>query len=172
MGLWELGSESGLPGFRMGITFADFRAEGKYPNLRLWLKSWVMWMRAVWEKFLSIVVEIPSVPGADLVLRERIRCWSSYRFVSWASVRCGGDEKSCWWCNLPYMNDWMCWHLSWDDGSFQSVVLGVWLYQQKWRPAQCGQIGRHRLCRHHEVPGDLPKFILLGGVVCPEKRPI
>ena len=28
MGLWEPGSENGLPGFRMG-------AEGKYPNLRI-----------------------------------------------------------------------------------------------------------------------------------------
>ena len=51
MGLWEPGSESGLPGFRMWITSADFQAEGKYPNLRIQLKSWVRWMRAVWEKF-------------------------------------------------------------------------------------------------------------------------
>jgi hypothetical protein len=35
MGLWALGSESGLPGFRMGITLADFQAKGKYPNLRI-----------------------------------------------------------------------------------------------------------------------------------------
>jgi hypothetical protein len=26
MGLWEPGSESGLPGFRMGKTLADFQA--------------------------------------------------------------------------------------------------------------------------------------------------
>ena len=63
MGLWEPGSESGLPGFRMG-------AEGNYPNLRIRLKSRVRWMRALGERFRSIVAEIPHVPGADLILRD------------------------------------------------------------------------------------------------------
>jgi hypothetical protein len=45
-------------------------------------------MRALWERFRSIVAEILSVPGADLVLRDWIRCQSSYGFVSWASVMC------------------------------------------------------------------------------------
>jgi hypothetical protein len=35
MDLWELGSESSLPGFRMGITLADFQPQGKYQNLRI-----------------------------------------------------------------------------------------------------------------------------------------
>jgi len=44
--LWEPGSESGLPGFRMG-------AEGKYPNIRIRLKSWVSLIRGLWERFRS-----------------------------------------------------------------------------------------------------------------------
>jgi hypothetical protein len=51
MGLFELGSESGWPGFRMRIILGDFQAEGKYPNLRICLKIWVMWMRVWWEGF-------------------------------------------------------------------------------------------------------------------------
>jgi hypothetical protein len=70
MALWELGSESGLPGFRMGITLADILLEGKYPNLRIWLKGWVRWMRALREWFRNTVAEILSVPGTDLVLRD------------------------------------------------------------------------------------------------------
>jgi len=86
MGLWAPGSESGLPGFKMGITLVDFQAKGKYPK-----RSWV---RAMWERFRSMVAERPSVPGADLVLRDWIRCWSSNGFVSWASVTCGwGRQK-------------------------------------------------------------------------------
>jgi hypothetical protein len=67
MGLWEPGSESGWPGFRMGKMLVDFQAEGKYPNLRICLKSWVRWMRVLWEGFLSIVAVISSVPRANLV---------------------------------------------------------------------------------------------------------
>ena len=51
-------------------------------------------MRALRERFRSIVAEIPSVPGADLVLRDLIRRWSSNGFVSSASVTCGwGRQK-------------------------------------------------------------------------------
>jgi len=70
MGLWLPVSESGLPGFRKGITLADFQAQGKYPNLRICLKSWGRWMRVLRERFRSIVTEIPSIPGADSVLRD------------------------------------------------------------------------------------------------------
>jgi hypothetical protein len=41
----------------------------------------VRWMRALREVFLSIVTEIPSVPGADLILRDVIRHRSSYGFI-------------------------------------------------------------------------------------------
>jgi len=51
MGLWEPGSESGWPCFRMEIILVDFQAEGKYPNLSICLKSWVRWMRVLREGF-------------------------------------------------------------------------------------------------------------------------
>ena len=63
MGLWEPGSESGLAGFRMG-------AEGKYPNVRIRLKSWVSLIRGLRERFRTVVAEIPPVPVADLILRD------------------------------------------------------------------------------------------------------
>ena len=132
MGLWEPGSESGLPCFRMG-------AEGKYPNLRIWLKSWVSLMRGLRERFRIIVAEVPSVPVADLILRDWIRRRISYGFVSWASGTCGwGDENICWRCDLPCVHGWLYRRVSWDDGSVRSVVLGVRLYQQNCRPALCG----------------------------------
>ena len=48
-------SDGGFPGFGIGLTTADFQAVGKYPNIRIWLKSWMRWMRALWEIFRSIV---------------------------------------------------------------------------------------------------------------------
>ena len=71
-GLWEQGSDDGLPGYRMGIMLADSQEEEKYPNPRIWLKTWVMWMRALRKRFRSKVAEMPSVPGADLVLGDWI----------------------------------------------------------------------------------------------------
>jgi hypothetical protein len=54
----------------MGITLADFQAVGKYPNIRIWLKSSAKWIRALRERFPIMVAEILSVPGAGLVLRN------------------------------------------------------------------------------------------------------
>jgi hypothetical protein len=93
MGLWKSGSESGLSGFRMGINLEDFQAQEKYQNLRIWLKSLVRWMRVLRETFRSTVAETPSVPGADVILRDWIRRRSSYGFVSWAWVTYGWGRR-------------------------------------------------------------------------------
>jgi hypothetical protein len=59
-----------LSEFGMGINLADFHTAGKYPNIRIWLKSSARWIRALRERFLIIVTEILSVPGEGLFLRN------------------------------------------------------------------------------------------------------
>jgi len=52
-------------------------------------------MRALRERFRSIVAEILCVPGTDLILRDWIKRRSSLGFVSWASVTCRWGRWKC-----------------------------------------------------------------------------
>jgi hypothetical protein len=54
----------------MGMTFADFQAVGKYPNVGTWLKRRVRWVRDLRERCNNIMAKIQSFPRADLVLRD------------------------------------------------------------------------------------------------------
>ena len=104
-------------------------------------------MRAWRERFRSIVADIPSASGADLVWRDWIRRRSSYGFVSWASATCGkGRRKYLLTVRFTFLHGWLYQHLSWDDGFVRSVVLGVRLYRHNWIPVHRNQIGKVQIC--------------------------
>jgi hypothetical protein len=85
IGLWS-GVRKWFARFYNGHYLGGFPGTGEISKPQNMIKILVRWMGALREILRSTVAEIPSVPGADLILRDWIRRHSSYGFVSWASV--------------------------------------------------------------------------------------
>jgi hypothetical protein len=74
----------------MEMNLADFQAVGTYPNIRIWLKRSVRWVRTLRDRCRNIMAEWQSFPGEDLVLRDWIKRRSSIGLVSLGSSGRGG----------------------------------------------------------------------------------